>query len=84
MLAKCAMPPAKLAQCTSRLDYGPIVIASRGKLSMIVLGVILLIVGFIVAVKILWILGVIALVVGAVLAIAGFAGRQIGGRKHWY
>jgi hypothetical protein len=24
------------------------------------------------------------LVVGAVLAIAGFAGREIGGRKHYY
>lgn len=51
---------------------------------MIVLGIILLIIGLIVAVKIIWILGVIALVIGAGLAIAGFAGREIGGRKHWY
>ena len=31
----------------------------------------------------LWI-GIVVLVIGAVLAIAGFAGREIGGRKHYY
>lgn len=51
---------------------------------MIILGIVLLIIGFIVAVHIIWILGIIALVIGAVLAIAGFAGREIGGRKHWF
>jgi hypothetical protein len=51
---------------------------------MIVLGIVLLIIGLIVAAKIIWILGVIALIVGAALAVAGFAGREIGGRKHWY
>ena len=51
---------------------------------MIVLGVILLIIGFIAAVHIIWILGIIAVVVGAVLAILGFGGREIAGRKHWY
>ena len=51
---------------------------------MIILGIVLLIIGFIIAVKIIWILGVIALVVGAALAIAGFTGRAIGGRKHYF
>ena len=51
---------------------------------MIVLGIILLIIGFIAAVHIIWILGIIAVVIGAVLAIAGFGGREIAGRKHWY
>ena len=51
---------------------------------MLVLGIVLLVIGFIAAVKIIWILGVIAVVIGAALAIAGFAGREIGGRKHWY
>ena len=51
---------------------------------MIVLGVILLIIGFIAAVKIIWILGVIAVVVGAILAILGATGRAVGGRSHWY
>ncbi len=51
---------------------------------MIVLGVVLLVLGFILAVKILWILGIVVLVVGAVLALAGAAGREIGGRRYWY
>lgn len=51
---------------------------------MIVLGVILLIIGFLAHVSIIWILGVIAVVVGAVLAIAGGTGRAIGGRKHYW
>lgn len=51
---------------------------------MITIGVILLLIGFIAKVAIIWTLGIIAVVVGAVLAIAGGAGRQVGGRRHWY
>lgn len=51
---------------------------------MIVLGVILLLIGFVAKIAIVWTLGIIALVVGAVLAIAGGVGREIGGRRHWY
>lgn len=51
---------------------------------MIVLGIILLIVGFIAHISILWTIGIVLLVIGAILAVAGFAGREIGGRKHWY
>lgn len=51
---------------------------------MIILGLILLILGFIFHISILWTIGIIVLVIGAILAILGFAGREIGGRKHWY
>jgi uncharacterized membrane protein HdeD (DUF308 family) len=51
---------------------------------MIVLGVVLLIIGFIAHVGIIWTLGIIAILIGAVLAIAGLAGRELGGRRHWY
>lgn len=51
---------------------------------MIVLGVVLLLIGFVAKIAIVWTLGIIALVVGVVLAIAGTAGREIGGRRHWY
>jgi uncharacterized membrane protein HdeD (DUF308 family) len=51
---------------------------------MIILGIILLVLGFVFSIHLLWILGIILLVIGAVLAIAGFAGREIGGRRHWY
>jgi hypothetical protein len=51
---------------------------------MIVLGIILLIIGFVAKVAILWAIGIILVVVGAILALLGTAGRQIGGRSHWY
>lgn len=51
---------------------------------MIILGIILLVLGFVLAIHILWILGIIALVIGVILAIAGFAGREVAGRRHWF
>jgi len=51
---------------------------------MIVLGVILLVVGFLATIPILWTIGIILVVVGAVLAVAGRTGRKVGGRAHWY
>ena len=51
---------------------------------MIILGVILLIIGFIVKIPVLWTIGIVILVIGAILALVGVAGREIGGRRHWY
>jgi len=51
---------------------------------VIILGIILLIVGFIAKISILWTIGIILLVIGAILAIVGGTGRLVGGRKHWY
>ena len=51
---------------------------------MIVLGVILLIIGFVAKIAILWTLGIIVLVVGAILALMGMMGRSVGGRAHYY
>ena len=51
---------------------------------MIILGVILLLIGFLAHIPILWTLGIIALVVGAVLFLLGAAGREIGGRRHYW
>lgn len=51
---------------------------------MIVLGVVLLIIGFVAKVAIIWTLGIIAVVVGAILFLVGRGGREIAGRKHWY
>ena len=51
---------------------------------MIILGIVLLIIGFIAKIAILWTIGIIILVIGAILALLGFAGREIGGRRHWY
>jgi uncharacterized membrane protein HdeD (DUF308 family) len=51
---------------------------------MIILGVILLLLGFFFNIQILWILGIILLVVGVVLLILGSTGRAVGGRRHWF
>lgn len=51
---------------------------------MIILGVILLILGFLLSVPILWTIGIILVVIGAVLFLLGSAGRAVGGRRHWY
>ena len=51
---------------------------------MIILGLILLVIGFVAKISILWTIGIILLVIGAILALLGVAGREIGGRRHWY
>ena len=51
---------------------------------MIILGVVLLIVGFLTGISIIWTLGIIALVIGVTLAIVGASGRAIGGRAHYW
>jgi uncharacterized membrane protein HdeD (DUF308 family) len=51
---------------------------------MIMLGVVLLIIGFLAHISIVWTLGIIAIVVGAILAIAGTAGHAVGGRRHYW
>ncbi|MCV7225353.1 DUF6131 family protein [Mycolicibacterium komossense] len=51
---------------------------------MIVLGAILLILGFVLHISILWTIGIILLVIGAVFWILGSTGRAVGGRKVWY
>jgi uncharacterized membrane protein HdeD (DUF308 family) len=51
---------------------------------VIVLGIILLIVGFVAKIAILWTIGIVLVVVGAILALLGRAGREVGGRRHWF
>lgn len=51
---------------------------------MILLGIILLIIGFVAKVAIIWTIGIIVLVIGAVLAVMGALGREIGGRRHYF
>ena len=50
---------------------------------MIVLGIILLIAGFVFKISILWTIGIILLVIGAVLWILGSMGHAVGGRRHY-
>jgi membrane-bound ClpP family serine protease len=51
---------------------------------VIVLGVILIVVGYLVPISIVATIGWILLVVGVVLLILGQTGRAVGGRKVWF
>jgi hypothetical protein len=51
---------------------------------MIVLGIILMVVGYFIHIPILWTVGIILLVVGLILLVLGRTGRMIGGRSHWF
>ena len=51
---------------------------------MIVLGVVLLIAAYLLAIPILWTLGIILIVVGVILELLGAVGYAIGGRRHYY
>jgi len=51
---------------------------------VIILGVVLLLIGFIAGIPILWTLGVVLVVVGAVFFLLGSAGRAVGGRRHYF
>jgi protein-S-isoprenylcysteine O-methyltransferase Ste14 len=57
----------------------------RTRQEMIVLGVILILVGYLLPVPaIIATIGWILLVIGVVLLILGQVGRPVGGRRHWY
>jgi predicted acyltransferase len=52
--------------------------------TVIILGLVLLVLGFLFHISILWTIGIILLVVGAVLLLLGSMGRAVGGRKHYF
>ena len=57
----------------------------HSEVRMIILGIVLLVLGLLVpALHILLWIGIVLLVIGAVLALLGMAGREIGGRRHYY
>ncbi len=51
---------------------------------MIILGLVLLIVGFVVKIGILWSIGIALLVIGLVLAVGGAMGHAVAGRRHYW
>lgn len=51
---------------------------------MIVLGIILLLIGFLAHIAIFWTLGIIVLIVGLILLLLGSTGRAVGGRRHYW
>ena len=51
---------------------------------MIILGVILLLIGYFTGLSLLYTIGGILLIVGVVLWLLGAVGRPVAGRKAWY
>jgi hypothetical protein len=51
---------------------------------VIILGIVLLIIGFVVKVAILWTIGIIVLLIGLALALLGMVGHAVGGRRHYF
>ncbi|MGW3952243.1 DUF6131 family protein [Streptomyces sp. NPDC004752] len=51
---------------------------------MIVLGIILLVVGFLTSLSFLWTIGIILVVIGLILWILGAVGHAVGGRRHYW
>jgi hypothetical protein len=51
---------------------------------MIVLGIVLLILGYLFTIPLLWTIGIVLLVIGAVLWVLGSVGRPVAGRRYWY
>jgi hypothetical protein len=51
---------------------------------MIILGIILLIIGFVAKIAILWTIGIVILAVGLILVLLGSVGHAVGGRRHYW
>ncbi len=51
---------------------------------MIVLGIILLVIGYLAGISLLYYLGGLLLIVGIVFLILGRTGRAVGGRANWF
>jgi hypothetical protein len=51
---------------------------------MIILGIILLVAGFLLNISILWTVGIVVLIIGLVLTVMGSMGHAVGGRRSYY
>lgn len=51
---------------------------------MLILGLILVLVGWFTKLSLLYVLGGILLIIGVVLLALGGTGRAVGGRRHWF
>jgi Family of unknown function (DUF6131) len=51
---------------------------------MIVLGIILLIIGFVAKIAIVWTIGIVVLVLGLIAILLGSIGHSVGGRRHYW
>lgn len=64
--------------------YSEIEVPARLEVIMIILGVILLVIGYVASIAILWTIGIILIVIGLILWILGAVGHAVGGRRHYW
>jgi hypothetical protein len=51
---------------------------------MIILGIVLLVLGWLLSISILTTLGIIILIIGLVFLLLGALGRPVAGRRYWF
>lgn len=51
---------------------------------MVVLGIILLVIGFVTGIAILWTIGIVLVAIGGILWLLGAMGHAVAGRKHYW
>jgi hypothetical protein len=51
---------------------------------MIILGILLLVIGFVTGIAILWTIGIVVVIIGLILAVLGMVGHAVGGRRHYF
>jgi uncharacterized membrane protein HdeD (DUF308 family) len=76
-------PPSRFAACPRPSAPEDAKNTSQGGI-MIILGLVLLLLGFLLKIQILWTIGIILLVIGAILVVLGAIGRPVGGRRHYF
>jgi hypothetical protein len=57
---------------------------SGKELLIIILGILLLVIGFVAGISILWTIGIVVVIIGLILALLGMAGHAVGGRRHYF
>jgi membrane-bound ClpP family serine protease len=61
-----------------------LLVMPRMEPEVIIIGIILLIIGFLTKIAIVWTLGIIALVIGLILMLLGMVGHAVGPRRHYW
>ncbi len=51
---------------------------------MILLGIVLMVVGFVATIPVFWTIGIVLLIIGIVLELMGRTGHAVAGRRHYY
>jgi hypothetical protein len=67
-----------------QLAHTRAITGTEGTANMIILGLILLLIGYLTGISLLYTVGGIVLVVGIAVFVLGNVGRPVGGRKVWF